>query len=76
MPLKIESNGSAITLRAPIGSVRWTFLAFGLGVPLLMWSRGHVKLDGSALVCFVFIAIGLYVGFQLRSKRRLILRQR
>jgi hypothetical protein len=64
MPLKIEVSGSDVTLRAPIGSVRWTFLAFGLGVPLLMWSRGHVKLDGSALVCFFFVAIGLYVGFQ------------
>ena len=64
MPLKIEVSGSDITLRAPIGSVRWTFLAFGLGVPLLMWSRGHVKLDGSALVCLFFVALGLYVGFQ------------
>ena len=64
MPLKVERSGSAITLRAPIGSVRWGFLAFGLGVPLLMWSRGHVKLDGSALVCFFFVALGLYVGLQ------------
>jgi hypothetical protein len=53
-----------IRLRAQIGSVRWAFLAFGLGVPLLMWSRGQVKLDGSALVCFFFLALGLYVGFQ------------
>src|SRR5262245_20984231 len=69
MPLKIDSRGSAISLRAQIGSVRWIFLAFGFGVPLLAWSQGHLKLDGSEpfvsyLVAFSFVTIGLFVGLQ------------
>ena len=60
MPLKIERSGSAIRLRAQIGSVRWIFLAFGFGVPLLAWSQGHLKLDGSGplasyLGAFLFV---------------------
>jgi hypothetical protein len=65
MPLKIESSGSTISLRAQIGSVRWIFL----GVPLLAWSQGNLKLDGSGrfvsyLVAFLFVTLGLLVGLQ------------
>ncbi len=58
-----------MTLRAPIGAVRWFFLAFGLGAPLLAFLAGHLKLDGSGppvsyLVSFMFVAMGLFVGLQ------------
>jgi hypothetical protein len=69
MPLELEMHASSIILRAPIGAVRWFFLAWGLGAPLLALLAGHLKLDGSGslglyLVSFMFFAIGLFVGLQ------------
>jgi hypothetical protein len=69
MPLKIEAHENCITLHAPMGAVRWLFLAFGFGVPLLMWWLGHVRLDGSSefglyFVGLFFVATGFLLGLQ------------
>jgi hypothetical protein len=59
MPLEIESRENCITLHASLGAVRWLFLAFGFGVPLLMWWLGHLRLDGSSELGRYFVSLFL-----------------